>query len=83
MKNLVILDRAVDEGYFCNEIAYLEIPGVEEYQQKQQRYSNFLPPLDDIEFNENQRREKLKNSFLLTLDSFVIKLTSSPEKRLA
>lgn len=38
MKNLVILDRAVDEGHFVGEIAYLEIPGVEEYQQKQQRY---------------------------------------------
>jgi len=43
MKNLVILDRAVDEGHFVGEIAYLEIPGVEEYQQKQQRYSNFYP----------------------------------------
>jgi len=38
MKNLVILDRTIDEGHFAGEIAYLEIPGVEEYQQKQQRY---------------------------------------------
>jgi len=42
MKNLVILDRAIEDGLFCKEVSQLEIPGVEDYTSKQQRYSNVL-----------------------------------------
>ena len=41
MKNLVILDRAIEEGYFVEELAILEIAEVEEYKAKQKRYSKF------------------------------------------
>ncbi len=39
MKNLVLLDRTVEEGLFVEEIAQLNISDIEDYRAGQQRYS--------------------------------------------
>lgn len=38
VKNLVVLDRAIDENLFVKDIAKLTLPSIETYQPKEEKY---------------------------------------------
>lgn len=38
VKNLVVLDRAIDENLFVKDIAKLNLPSIEKYQPKEEKY---------------------------------------------
>ena len=41
VKNLIILDRTVEAKIFCPEIKDLNIPAIENYKEKNTKFSNF------------------------------------------